>query len=466
MQSSVQELSPILVEIKVEVPWDDVKKDIEEGYARVQKTARLRGFRPGHVPRNVVRQMFGAQVKQEVIAGLVEKGLLDAIQKNNIEAVATPSVEPSPLTDGQPLSFVAKVEVRPKIESLALDDLLVEKVSTEVADQDVSQEVERIRREHSTIATPEPARASKSGDVLTVDYTVAIDGEDKPAMAATDRTMELGEGRLLDDLEKGLTGVSVGDDKTIDVKLADDHASEELRGKTATFKVKIKELKERILPEVDDELAKDAGDYKTLLELRLDLRKKLEAQAKSRADGAIRDRIVDALVAKNAIPVPPSLIDREARNMLRELMQIFQATGQMPGLDDEMLSRIKERAERKLRAAFLFSEIARREKMEVKPDDVDARLAQIAERTGKHLAKVKVDWAGDRRDELASQILEEKILDYLKAKVRIVDALPKEEPKAEAAATAPAEVAEGEKKPKKKKAKAEKPAKDKDEEKA
>lgn len=423
MLSHVQELSPVLVEIKCEVPWDDVKKDMEEGYARFQKTARLRGFRPGHVPRNVVRQVFGAQVKQEVIQQLVEKGLLEAIQKNHIEAVASPTLdEAPPYTDGQPLSFVAKVEVRPKIETLALDDLKIERTSAEVSNADVDAEVERVRREHSTVSTPSPARAARTGDLLTIDYEVTIEGKVRSDMAATDRAVELGDGRLLPEFETNLVGANVDESKTFDVKMPDDHSAEDLRGKTATFTIKVKELKERILPEVDDELAKDAGDYKTLLELRLALRKKLEDAAKVRADNGLREKLVDALIDKNPIPVPPSLVDREARNMLREFLQIFQATGQLPNFDDEMVARIKERAERKLRAAFLFSEIARREKIEAKPDDVDARLAEIAERTGKHLAKVKVDHAGDRRDELASQIMEEKILDYLKAKATITDA--------------------------------------------
>lgn len=435
MSSQVSELSPVLVEVKVEVPWATVQKDMEDGYTRVARTARIKGFRPGKVPRNVVKQVYGAQVRNEVLTQLIEKGIWGAIEEHSLAAVATPSVEPQPMKDGEPLAFTAKVEVRPKIEKVNLDDLKVSRASTAVSDDDVNAEVERLRGEHATIAAPASARAAKSGDVLTVDYAVAIDGEAKPDMSANDRPIELGADRLLPEFEKGLVGANVGDVKAIEVTFADDHGNVDLRGKKAEFKVTVKELKERILPDLDDEFAKDCGPFQTLLELRLDIRKKLEEAASQRSESALRDQVVERLVDKNEVPVPPSLLQQEEQSMLRDLAGFMQMTGQGGGempMNDELKKTVQGRAERKVRAALLLGEIARRESIKVEKEDLEARLAQIAERTGKHIAKVRVEYQGERGERLVSQILEGKLLDYLISKATIEDAVPESDVKAAA----------------------------------
>lgn len=424
MSSQVSEISPVLVEVKVEVPWATVQKDMEDGYTRVARTARIKGFRPGKVPRNVVKQVYGPQVRNEVLTSLIEKNIWSAIEEHSLAAVATPSVEPHPMKDGEPLSFTAKVEVRPKIDKVNLDGLTVTRASSEVSDDDVAAEVERLRGEHATIAAPATARPAKSGDVLTVDYAVAIDGEAKADMSASDRPIELGADRLLPEFEKGLTGANVGEVKAIDVTFADDHGNTELRGKKAEFKVTVKEMKERILPDLDDEFAKDCGPFQTLLELRLDIRKKLEEAAKQKSESTLRDQVVERLVDKNEVPVPPSLQQQEEQSMIRDLQGFMQMTGQgqdVP-MNEELQKTVKGRAERKVRAALLLGEIARRENIKVEKEDLEARLAQIAERTGKHIAKVRVEYQGDRGERLVSQILEGKLLDYLISKATIEDA--------------------------------------------
>lgn len=423
MQSEVSEISPVLVEVKVELPWDEVRKEMEDGFARMQKTARIKGFRPGKVPRSVVKQLFGAQVRHEVLTTLVEKGLLAAIQEHKLEPVATPEVVPSPLADGQPMSFTAKLEVRPKVEKVDTDGLEIARPSTEVANEDVDREIERLRLENATVAAPEPVRPAKKGDLLVIDYTVSIGGELKTDMGATDRPVELDGERLLPEFEAGLVGAQIGDEKAIAVKFADDHGNADLRGAAAEFQVKVKEIKERILPEVDDEFAKDCGDFKTLLELRLDIRKRLEESAKRRSEGTLRDLVIERLVDKNPIPVPPSLILQEEEQMVREFAQFLSMTGQTTTpLSEEMHKTMRARAERKVRAAILLGELARRENMNVGTEELEKRLAEIAERTGKHVAKVRVDYAGERREQLVSQILQEKLLDYLLARATIVDA--------------------------------------------
>ncbi len=423
MQSQVHEIDPVTVEVEVEVPWDRIQKGLDAGYGKLQKTAKVRGFRPGKVPRNVVKQLFGPQVRSEVVANLVEQGLIAAVQEHELAVVASPRVESLPdIAEGEPLSFKATLEVRPKIERIEADGLEVQRPRVQVSDADVDAEIQQLRERHAEIETPDPMRPAKSGDLLTIDYTVEIDAEEKPEMAATQRVVELGSGRLLPEFEEGLTGKQPGDEAQIRIAYGDDVQSEELKNKRALFKVKVQELREKVLPALDDELAKEVGEHDTLDDLRKEIRARLEKYSKERADGAVREAVVDKLVEKNPIPVPPSLVSQQEQAMRQELAFLMQMAGPSGGDIAELMQTLKASAEKKVRAAILMGELARQENLTVEPEEVEARLAQIAEQTGKHIAKVRVEYAGDRRESLENKILEDKLLDYLLARATVTEA--------------------------------------------
>jgi len=428
MESTLSEISPVKVEVTVEIPWDDVKKDLDAAYKQLGKSARVKGFRPGKVPRNVLKQVYGRQVKGEVTAQLVERGLLHSVEKHDLQIVAQPDLSAQPeIQNGEALTFTATVEIRPNLESVDISKLEVARSNVEVSNEAVDAEVERLRRDNADVQVPEPMRASKAGDELTIDYTVSVDGVDKPEMSAEARPVELGAEQLIEEFEAGLSGVKPGDVAEIDVKFPDDHQDEDLRGKTATFSITIKELREKLLPDLDDEFAKDCGDYATLLELRLKIRERLEAAAKQRADSELREKVLDKLVETNEVPAPPSMVKQEEQRMLYELVQLMQMSGgQGPDLGDDFQKNMAERAEKKVKAAILLGTVARTEKIEVSAKDVDAKLAEIAEQTGKHIAKVRVEYQGERRDALESQLMEDKLMDYLLENAKIVDAAPEE----------------------------------------
>ncbi len=413
MQSEVSEISPVLMEVTVRVPWDRVQKDLDQTYRELGRSARVRGFRPGKVPRNVLQQVYGKRVDGEVMAQIVEAGLLAAVQQHALDIVAEPSVDAPALEKGKEYTFKAKVEVRPKVDEVDTSKLEIVRPSAEVDGAAIDQEIERLRREHAAVRVPEPMRPAVDGDELTIDYRVEIDGEDKPDMAAEGRPVELGADSLIPEFERALGGVVPGDTRDIEVAFADDHNREDLRGKKAVFRVHVKELREKLLPDVDDELAKDVGDYQTLLELRLKIREELETMAKRRAEAELKEALIDKLVDTNDVPAPPSMVQAEERRVLTELMQLFKMTGGGPGLDPSILGNIRERAERKVKAAILLGALARKQGFEVTPAEVESRLAEIAETSGKHIAKVRVEYQGERAAALESQLLEEKLMDYL-----------------------------------------------------
>ncbi|MFN7697417.1 MAG: trigger factor [Deltaproteobacteria bacterium] len=430
MQSQISPIDPVTVELHVEVPWDRFHKGIETEYGKLQKSARIKGFRQGKAPRNVIVQLFSKSVRDEVTSNLVNESVVEAVQKHELPVVSTPVLKDAPkLVDGSGLTFTVKVEVRPKIEALATELELVRRTKP-VADADVDAEIERMRQTHAVLAPVETPRPAQKGDLLTVDYTVSVDGVDKPDMGGTERTVELGNGQLLPEIEEGLTGAELGQARNITVARGADESNAELAGKVVVFQMTVKEMKERKLPALDDELAKDIGDYESFAQLRDKTRERLEESARSQSERALRDQAIEKLVEKNTIPVPPSLLDQQLRAMVQEFMQLMQMMRQKPQLSPAMVDELKPRAESKVRAALLLGELSRQASISVSADEVEARLKEMAEKSGKHIAKLRVEYTGEKREQLETQLLEDKLIKHLLAGSKITDG-PWEEPKDE-----------------------------------
>jgi trigger factor len=435
MQSEIREISPVLVEVTVQVPWDRIQKDLNDTYREIGRTARVKGFRPGKVPRTVLKQVYGRQAAAQVTGTLVEQGLMQAVQEHELHIVAQPEMDEAPeLEQGKPLTFKAKVEVRPKIDSVAIDRLEAWQPPIDVSDEDVDAEIESLRNQHAEIQVPDPIRPAREGDLITIDYTVTVDGEAKDDLGAQGRQVEISDEHLLPALKEGLLGMQPEDEKTIEVTFEDDHPNPDLQGKTAHFKIKATQLHEKLLPELDDEFAKDCGDYATLLELRLKIREGLEDGAKRRNEAQLKDQLIDSLIEHNDIPVPPSMVQQQQQMMMYELAQFMQMAGQKGAPGADFFSGIEKRAERRVQAGILLGSLARQEGIEVSEEDIDAKFQEIAERTGKHVAKVRADFQEGQREQLESQLLEEKVMALLAARAKINEG-ERPEPKATAGET-------------------------------
>jgi len=420
MQSHVEPLSPVLVEVKVEVPWQKVAEDLETAYRTMQRKAHIRGFRPGKVPREVVKNVLGKSIRSDVTAELVRQSLTKAVEEHKLEPVAYQDLTPANITDGEPLTFTAKLEVRPKIDHVESSGIEVERTIDSILDSAIDAEIDRMREKAAELITPEPPRAAQSGDVVTVDLKVSVDGEDRPSMGGAGRKIELGSGKLLPDLESGLTGVEIGQTREIHVSFPDDYGYEELRGKAALFNAQVQNIQSKVLPEVDDELAKDLG-YDALDALKGSIRERFEKEALERADAQVREAVVEKLVDKNPVPVPPSLIDQELRAMLEQYLRFQYMFGQQGEINEALQKDFRERAERKVRAGLLFGAIARAENIEVLEADLEARIRELAERSGKHVAKVRAEYQGEQKRSLELQVLEKKLLEYLVSRATITD---------------------------------------------
>ena len=444
MQSEIREISPVLVEVTVEVPWDRIHKDLNDTYKEIGKTARVRGFRPGKVPRNVLKQVYGRQAAAQVTGNLVEQGLMQAVQEHELHIVSQPEMEEAPaLEQGKPLTFKAKVEVRPKIDKVVTDGLEVWQKPIDIPNEDVDREIEQLRQQHGEIQVPDPMRPAQEGDLLTIDYTVTVDGEAKEDLGAEGRQVEIADEHLLPALKEGLLGMQPGDEKTVDMEFEEDHPNADLQGKTAQFTIQAKELHEKLLPELDDEFAKDCGDYETLLELRLKIREGLEASAKQRGEAELKDQLIESLIQANDIPVPPSMVQQQQQMMMYEMAQFMQMAGQQGAPGADFFAGIEERAQRRVQAGILLGSLARQEGIDVGEADLDAKFQEIADQTGKHVAKVRADYQEAQREGLESQLLEEKVMALLTERAKVNEGeRPEPEPKDDEAAPGKADKAD------------------------
>lgn len=421
MQVSVQQLSPVLVEFQVEVPADRVKAEVEKAYQSLQKTARVRGFRPGKAPRDVIAHLFADRVAVDVTQRLVDDTLSRALDDCNVQPVSQPAVEPQKLVSGAAFAYKARFEVRPDIAAVDLEGFEVKRPSREPTDAQIEAELETVRRAHATLVEPTPARAARSGDVLTIRFEVDVAGKPVPESRVDDLQVELGGGQLLPELEAGLLGVSKGERKDIELTFAPTHSRPDFRGQSAVFHVEALDVKERVLPALDDELAKDAG-FGSLEELRTDVTTRLKKALEQRAEDAVAEQLVVQLCQKNPIACPPSLVEQQARITEQELVQTARRQGRTVQVDDALRQRIYADAEIKVRAGLLMAEIAKSSEVKVTEEDLEKGIAELAAQSGKNVSKVRAEYRDQRRREvLVGMILEDKILDIIEAKAKIVD---------------------------------------------
>ncbi len=424
MQVTVQRISPVVMELQVAVPVETVKAEVEKAYVALQKKANIKGFRPGKAPRSVLQKMFAPQIHNDVVNLLVNNTLPKALAEQSVQPINEPSVEPDKLELNAEFSYKARFEVQPEIESVKYEGFELSRPVRELNDQAIDAQIQQLRDRKSTLVAPQSARPAKKGDVVTIDFSVSVEGESGEPTTAAGIQLELGSTQVLPEVGAALDGKNVGDHVDVTVTFPDTHPQAELRGKAGKLSVDLKEVKEKLLPELNDEFAKSASSLQTLAELRDDIRSKLEKSHKEQAEVALAEQIVTKLNEQNPIEVPHSLVVQQANLMLQEFANQAQRSGAR--FSEDQVKEIQNSAlidsERKVRAGLLMAAIAKKNEFKVNDEDIESGLKELAEETGKNIAKLRVEYRdAQRRNILIGMILEDKILDFIESKSIIKD---------------------------------------------
>lgn len=434
MQVNVSRVSPVVIELQIQLPEETVKAEINRAYSALSKRAHIKGFRPGKAPRSVLEKLFAPQVANDVTNTLVQTSLTQAIAKENVTPINQPSVQPDSLPQvGTAFSYKARFEVQPELGDVKYEGFEVERPSIEVEDKLVDDELENLRARNAQLKAPEPARAAKEGDVATIDFVLSVDGEEIKDGGGTGVQLELGTGQALPEIDAVLLGKEIGAKADAKTTFPAEHPRTDFRGKEGVFAITLTDLKEKVLPELDDEFAKDLGaNFTTLVELRVDIFEKLKKAMKDRADQAVAEQLVLKLNEANPCEVPPSLVDAQARMMEQELSQQARRMGQRFTKEQAQIlaTQVRADAERKVRAGLVMASIARAQEFKVTEEDLENGIKELAEESGKNVAKVRAEYREkSKRDVLVGMVLEDKILTYLEGKAKVTDLPAGEWPK-------------------------------------
>lgn len=421
MGSTLEKKENNKVTLKIEVSYEDFDKEIQNVYNRSRGKFAIPGFRKGKVPRKIIEANYGEGVFfEDAINGIFPKVYEEAIKEHKLDPIDRPSLDLDKIEKGQPVIFIVEVEVKPEVKLGEYKGIEVEKKEYNISDEDVENELKAIQEKNSRLIEIED-RVSKEGDTLTIDYSGFIGDEQFEGGTAKNQPLELGSNSFIPGFEEQLVGKNKGDEVDVKVSFPEEYHAPNLAGKEAIFKVKIHEIKEKELPELDDELAKDVSEFDTLDEFRADIKKSLEENAKKKEEAEFENSVVDKVSELTEVDVPEVLVERQIDNSISDFGYRLRFQGlelekylQMTGTSmEDFRGQFKEDAEKIARAELVLEAIGQKEGFEVSQEELDTELGEIAKQYGQDLAEVKKKFTEEDLDFVKLGIIKRKTVDFL-----------------------------------------------------
>ncbi|KIO61035.1 Cell division trigger factor [Caldibacillus thermoamylovorans] len=374
--------------LTVEVDAETFNKALDQAFKKVQKQLNVPGFRKGRVPRQIFEQRFGVEsLYQDALDIVLPDAYSNAIDETGIEPVDQPEIDIEQIGKGQSLIFTADVTVKPEVKLGEYKGLEVPKVNTEVTDEDVEAELKELQKRHAELVVKEDEPAEQ-GDTVVIDFEGFVDGEAFEGGKAENHSLEIGSDSFIPGFEEQLVGVKAGDEKEVQVTFPEEYHAEELAGKPAVFKVKVHEVKQLVLPELDDDFAVDVDDEVETLDA---LKEKIENRLKDEKEHTAKHEVENAVIEKAAenaeIDIPEVMIDNEVERMVKEFDQRLQQQGlnlelysQFSGQDiDSLKETMREDAEKRVRVNLTLEAIVKAENIDVTEEEVEKELQNMAE---------------------------------------------------------------------------------------
>jgi trigger factor len=425
MQVSVEEVNTTRRKLAIEVPAQQVSSEMDRAFGRVQQQAHIKGFRQGRAPRQILEKYFGDQVRAEVLSNLIEHSFADAIQQSGLRPVGSPEIVPESIAPGSPLRYQATVDILPEIRIVDAAGVAAKRPVREVVDADVERALADVRESLAELRPIEDRTQPARGDFVVLDYTAKLEGEETGEPKKESRMVEVGANAMPPEIDIALQAMSVGQTRTVPVTYPAEGADPKVAGKTVEFEITLRGLREKVLPPVDDDLAREHGDAETLDELRAKLRERITASIRHGADEQVRDQLVDALLEKNPFEVPKSMVDRQTEALANELFRSARGAEALRG-DEAAMTKLKEelrpRAERQVRAALALETLAKQEKIEINASDVEARIDAMASQAGEHAERLRAAYGREEvREELQARLVRERALEWIVEHAAIED---------------------------------------------
>jgi len=406
-------------ELTIEIPVDVVDKTYQTIYDEYRRNAKIDGFRPGKAPVGVIRTRFKDEATAELVDQLVKEYYNQAVKENNLDPVGPPVLQAVDVDEGKPFKFTLGIEVLPQIDAIAAENLWVYRPPVEIADTEVEGVLDELRRRHSDVRSVE--RPSRAEDVLVCDLEI-VEGEvgEAERQPITNQEIDLGHPSTDREFREKLTGAGPGQDRNVDITYPADYPNASFAGKKVVYKITVREVKERILPALDDAFAAQVEKDTTLLELKLKIRKQLEAERTAELARTNKRLIIDQMVGQNAFDVPEILVQKYLNDVIEDYKK-----DKVEMEEDVIRTRYRPMGMASLRWYFLYHRLGELEKIEVSQEDTENWIKRFAEHYGVDVPRAKqyLEHSG-KGSEIKDGILEEKILDHLMAKATVKTELP------------------------------------------
>lgn len=397
MSLQVEKLEKNMAKLTIEVGADRLDKAIESAYQKQKGKISIPGFRKGKVPRQLVEKMYGKEVFYEDAANmLIQEAYEEALDECEEDIVSSPKIDVTQIEAGKPFIFTAEVALKPEVKLGKYKGVNVEKADTTVTDEEVAEVIEKERESNARNIAVED-RAVKDGDMTVLDYEGFVDGTAFEGGKGENYPLTIGSGAFIPGFEEQLVGAEIGKEVEVNVTFPEDYQAEDLRGKAAVFKCTVKEIKEKELPELDDEFASEVSEFETLAEYKEDVKKNLEEKKAKEAKENKEREAVDAVVDLSEMDIPEAMIETQQRQMVDEFAQRITMQGlsmeqyfQFTGTNyQQMIENVKPQAEKRIQSRLVLEAIVAAENIEVSDEEFDQEIETMAEVYQMDASKVK-----------------------------------------------------------------------------
>ena len=425
MKVTIEDISSVKKKLHIQVLPDAIARETAKAVADTAKKANIPGFRPGKAPKAVVERHYGTEIQSEVMNRLISDSYLQAVQENKLRPIDMPNITNiSPLEKDSPLNFTALVEVRPNIDLAPYDGIEVKETAVAATDEEVNQTIERLREMYAQLEVVEGQPLAKDHTAI-IDFEGSRDGKPIEGAKATDHMLALGTGSLIPGFEDQLVGMNKGETRNISVMFPEDYQSKDLAGKDAQFTVTLKEVKKKVLLELNDEFAKDIGDHQNVDELKKRLKEDIEIRKKNEQASAQREELLSKLVDGYSFDVPQGMVEHEIMTMARQqAMRLAKQGVDISKAFDLAAFKEKNRelSVKRVKGTLLLDEIADKEGLGVNDQELNAALASMARSSGQKLDEVKKYYESQEGglDGLRDSLVNEKTLSLLLSRAKKV----------------------------------------------
>ncbi|MDZ7789417.1 MAG: trigger factor [Xanthomonadales bacterium] len=412
MQVSVEKTGDLERRMTVQVPGDSIDSKVSGRLDELRRQVRLKGFRPGRVPMNIIQKRYGEQVRDEILQEVMQSSLQEAIGEQEMRVAGVNRIEPSPRDGEGDFEFTAELEVFPEMPAIEVGDLEIERPEVEIADEDVDNMIDTLREQRRT--WNEVSRGAEEGDRVRLGYVAELDGEKIPDVGEHEIAPVLGQLSSFPELEKLLHGVKVGDEKETELTFPESYRHASLAGKAAPVKLRVKAVEESEMPEVDEAFAESFGVEGGVDQLRSDVKKNLEREMRQAVTNRVKQAVTDGLAERYGdLGLPASAVNQEIRQMQEQMQQ---QTGQQPPAAEQF----REGAQKRVRLGLLLAEVARQHDISIDPGRVQSKIEELAETYDQPEQVIELYRSEPRlMDQVENMVLEEQVIDWVLDNARV-----------------------------------------------